>query len=94
VKRRVELLAGAKADLVRLAAWLLDRDPKVAGRAAEALIEAVSSLSEYSERGRPRNDTSYRELFVPFGRDGYFVRYRVETTTVFVTRIFHSLERR
>ncbi len=33
-------------------------------------------------------------FFVRLGRAGYVVRYRVEEDAVFVSRIFHSLEKR
>lgn len=91
--RGVRLADAAYRDLSRLAAWLAPKSLRAADRAADALMEAITSLAEFPNRGRPvRRDI--RELPVGFGRDGYVLRYRTTEAWVTVTRIFHARERR
>jgi plasmid stabilization system protein ParE len=54
---------------------------------------AIQSLADFPERGRAGPE-SMRELVVPFGRDGYVLRYRLGPELILVTRIFHTRERR
>ena len=91
--RAVRFLARAKDDLARLDDFLAEKNPDAANRAATTISEAVMSLADNSERGRPgRGDV--RELVVSFGRDGYVVQYRVAPRDVFIARIFHAREQR
>jgi plasmid stabilization system protein ParE len=92
--RRVELSARAENDLARPAAFLVDKSPAAARRAAQAISDAVLSLGEFPNRGRPGPVGDLRELRVAFGRDGYLVRYQLREDCVLVTRIVHSRERR
>lgn len=89
----VELTSPAFDDLERLDAWLTARDPKAAIQAGDLLETAIYSLSSYPLRGRLVDET-LRELTVPFGRDGYVIRYRVIDKRVIISRIWHSLEHR
>jgi plasmid stabilization system protein ParE len=91
--KQVRVADAAYRDLSRLAAWLAPKSPRAADLAAEALTQAVASLSELPDRGRPLQH-GVRELAVEFGRDGYIVRYRTSETWVTVTRIFYGRERR
>jgi plasmid stabilization system protein ParE len=94
VRRNVRILPAAEADLDRLCDWLATRSPRAAVNAADAIIDAVYALAEFSERGRLTADPEFRELLVDFGRDGYVVRYRIRGAAVVVVRIFHGRERR
>jgi plasmid stabilization system protein ParE len=91
--KRVRVADAAYRDLTRLAAWVAPKSPRAADLAADALTEAIASLAELSDRGRPVH-RNVRELTVPFGRDGYVLRYRVGRSDVLVTRITHVRERR
>ena len=63
-------------------------------RATEAMILAVQSLDELSERGLFDQESGLRELPVNFGRDGYTIQYRVDPSEVLIARIFHNREQR
>ncbi|MDQ2861526.1 MAG: type II toxin-antitoxin system RelE/ParE family toxin [Pseudomonadota bacterium] len=72
----------------RLVAFLSEKSPRAADRAASVLAGAIRSLDRFSERGRRGPADGLRELIVPFGRDAYIVQYRVEPARVVVARIF------
>lgn len=81
-------------DVRRLERWLLDKDANAAQRVGPLLLEAMMSLSTFPERGVQALRRRGRELFIPFGANGYVIRYRVEPTQVLIARVFHSRERR
>ena len=80
----------ARGDISRLIGFLVERE---AGAARQAVAAA---LADFPDRGRPISPTlpTHREMPVKFGRYGYAIRYRVKPDEVFVTRIFHTRERR
>ena len=90
---QIVISPAASADVDRLEAWLLDKDPASAIRVGELLETAIASLDELPERGRASTSTG-RELNVRFGRSTYIVRYRVIERSVVVTRILHGREDR
>ena len=95
IVRSVRLSAAARSDLIRLADFLAERNPRAAVRASQVISTAVLSLSILSERAPIVIDPDWRELKIRFGRAGYVARYRVvDDQVVFVSRIFHTLERR
>lgn len=91
--KEVRVARAAYRDLSRLAAWLAPKSPRAADVAADLLTEAIASLAELSDRGRPLQN-GVRELSISFGRDGYILRYRTSAAQVTVTRIFHARESR
>jgi len=78
----------------RLESWLIEKDISAAERIGPLLFEAMMSLSEFPERGVQALRARGRELFVPFGANGYVSRYRVEATWVLIATVHHSLEDR
>jgi plasmid stabilization system protein ParE len=86
----------AAADLARLRAFLVDKNPAAADRVSAVLIGAVQSLEIFPERGRPSGTPSVRELIVPFGRSGYVLRYAYSSQReeIIVIRIWHGREAR
>jgi plasmid stabilization system protein ParE len=93
VARDVRLSRQAARDLDRVAAFLAQANPRAAREAKAAIVAAVLNLSTLADRGRPAaGRPNHRELVVPFGRDGYIVRYRVQADHVVVARIRHSRE--
>jgi plasmid stabilization system protein ParE len=92
VTYEVVVLPKAQRDLVRLAALLAVHSPRAAENMGERLKAALRSLDEMPARAPLRD--SVHELVVPFGDAGYAVSYRVETTRVLITRIFHTREHR
>lgn len=93
VARAVRLTPAAAADLGRLVDFLSRKSERAAQSAATSIERAVLSLAELSERGRTTPVPGLRELVVRFGRDAYIIQYRVDSDSVVVARIFHSLER-
>jgi plasmid stabilization system protein ParE len=94
LKRSIRLSAAAGRDLERLADFLGAKSERAATRAVDLIASAVMSLEQFAERGYPSKRSGWRELSVRFGRSAYIVRYRIDGDSVFVTRIFHGLERR
>jgi toxin ParE1/3/4 len=92
--RSVRLSRVAQGDIERLTEFLESKSERAAARAADAITSAILSLAEFAERGRPSKHLGFRELVVRFGHSGYVIRYRVDGESVFVTRVFHGLERR
>jgi plasmid stabilization system protein ParE len=93
---RLIVSEAAAADLARLHAFLADKSPAAADRAATALITAMQSLDLFPERGRPSGTPNVRELIMPFGRSGYVLRYAYSMTQdeVVIIRIWHGREMR
>jgi len=83
----------ADQDLDRLSAFLGGYGEDLALRGVRLIREAIATLSEMPDRGRPAPRGS-RELIVQFGSGAYIIRYRVGPGIVIVARIFHSLEDR
>jgi plasmid stabilization system protein ParE len=92
----IVLSAGARADLDRLHAFLAGQNPDAARRAVDALSDAISSLQEQPQRGRPAGIAGMRELIVPFGRSAYVVRYAAASRreAIVILRIWHGREER
>jgi plasmid stabilization system protein ParE len=84
----------AYADVRRLENWLINKDVHAAARVGPLLFEAMMSLSEFPERGVQALRSRGRELFIPFGANGYVIRYRVEAKRVLIATVHHSLEDR
>lgn len=86
----------AAVDLDRLRAFLADKNPDAAQRAAVSLIQAIQSLDTFPDRGRPTGTEDVRELIVPFGSSAYVVRYAhlAAEGEVIILRIWHGREQR
>lgn len=85
----------ARVDIRRLYAYLLDLDEAVAGRAYEAIVEAVSFFERFpfSCRKAQEDDPFLRELLIPFGSSGYIVLFRVDDGgTVIIAAVRHQRE--
>lgn len=93
MNRPVRLSVGALRDRDRLAAFLIGKSPGAAARSLIVIEQALRSLGQFPEVGRSVAG-GFREWTIRFGRDGYVVRYRVDASQVFITRIFHTLENR
>lgn len=83
----------AREDVIRLAAFMAERDPALAVRVTRLLLEAARSLETFPNRTMRLGD-GRRELFVRFGASGYLLRYRVRGRTVTVAEIRHGRENR
>jgi plasmid stabilization system protein ParE len=84
----------AVADLVRLRAFIAEKDPSAAARVAEELIARIDNLCLFPHMGRgigpePQSDV-LREIV--FGN--YIVRYSVHVEALAILRIWHHYENR
>jgi plasmid stabilization system protein ParE len=92
---KVRVARQALDDLDRLQSWLIERDAEgPAGRALEAIWNAIDTLATFPQRGRSLGRDDRKELIVPFGRSAYFIQYRIWPDRILVARIRHSRERR
>jgi len=92
---RLRWLPEAWQDTQRLYDFLVDQDPGAAARAMDALLSGADRLAEMPEIGQPMgDDTRRRELCLPFGASTYVLRYRIDSETVVILRVWHGRERR
>ena len=91
---QVVFLPSSIDDLERLYAFLNEKDPASARKAALVIIQAMNVLQQHPKIGRlveglPEN---YRELIIDFGSTGYIARYYLEIDDVFILAIRHQKE--
>jgi plasmid stabilization system protein ParE len=90
----VEFTQRARADLVRLRAWLADRDAEAADRAIRAILDRIDRLERFPRIAPRVKGAELRDLQIRFGSYGYVVRYGVVGDRVIISRIFHGREDR
>lgn len=73
--------------------WLMERAPAAALSAADQFDAAIELLRDFP-LAAPLMDEHHRELTVPFGRDGFVLRYRVGPSLVTIVRVFQGRQRR
>ena len=94
---KLAFLPEAVADIDRLFEFLMKANPLAAQKAMLAIDEGIALLEESPFLGiEMSEDPSYRQLFVPFGKSAYVLRYRIhaEADTLIVVRVWHGRERR
>ncbi len=84
----------AVADLVRLRAFIAEKDPAAASRIAEELIARMEKLCLFPQMGvevpqAPQPGTLRDMVF-----GNYVVRYAAQTESIVVLRLWHHLENR
>ena len=92
---RVRYTAEARADLLRLYAFLLERDAPAARRALDAIRKAADMLETFPYTCRKvEPDNPYlRELVVAFGDAGYVALFEIEDErTVTILAVRHQRE--
>lgn len=92
---RVRYTAEARADLLCLYAFLLERDAPAARRALDAIRKAADMLESFPYTCRKvEPDNPYlRELVVAFGDAGYVALFEVEDErTVTILAVRHQRE--
>ena len=86
---------GALNDLVYLREFIAPQRPKTAANAARCIIQAANRLLDYPDFGHPMDEIpEFNELIIPFGRNGYILRYRVGGKKVVILRVWHTHEER
>lgn len=90
--RRIVVSQTAAADLRRLNDWLHERGVAAEG-AGDLIADAILSLRDFPDRGRPGPRPDLRELVTPFGKGAYLIAYRIFADRVVIARIRHSREK-
>ena len=87
-------LPEALDDLERLFAFLRERNPVAAARAAQTILDGADLLLTSPRLSRPMPDqTQRRELFIPFASSAYVLRSMLEgDDTPVIIRVWHSRE--
>lgn len=84
----------AVADLVRLRAFVAEKDPSAAARVAEELISRIENLSRFPEMGRPVALAPDPEAVRDMVAGKYVVRYTARTDVIIILRLWHHHEDR
>jgi plasmid stabilization system protein ParE len=91
-------LPEAEDDIERLYGFLIEQgNPLAAQKAMLAIDEGIQMLLETPYIGlRMEGRPDYRQLFVPFGKSAYNLRYRIyeEADMLVVVRVWHGRENR
>jgi len=94
---KIEWLPEATQDVARLRQFIKNENPRAAKKAGQRILKAVNLLIKNPEAGMPCQDEDcemFKDLYAPFGKGGYTIRYRLEQHTILITRIWHSREER
>ncbi|WP_375450068.1 type II toxin-antitoxin system RelE/ParE family toxin [uncultured Devosia sp.] len=86
--------AEALAAVRRFHSFLAPKNPRAAKRAGETIRDHLRLLRLTPDIGRPIEDTSLRELIIPYSDGGYIALYQhdIAADTVFVLAIRHQKE--
>jgi plasmid stabilization system protein ParE len=82
----------ARNDIIRLYEFLKSENPEAAKRAIKSIKHSANSLVNFPALGKRLEGRQDREVFVPFGKRGYVIRYRLDGVIPVILRIWHSLE--
>ncbi len=94
---KIEWLPEAAEDVVRLRQFIKKESPDAAKKVGQRISSAVNLLAKNPQAGMPSPDADcdeFRDLYAPFGKGGYTVRYRIKQQTIVIVRIWHSREER
>ncbi len=87
--------SGALDDLSRLREFIEPNNPKAALNVARRVIGAANLLLEQPYLGHPiDNMPEFHKLFIPFGKNGYDMKYRIDDEKIIILRIWHTRETR
>ena len=84
----------AVADLVRLRAFIAEKDPGAAGRVAADLITRVQQLQRFPHLGRSVTPAPQTDVVRDMVFGNSVARYSVHTDAVVILRIWHHYEGR
>ena len=95
---KLVFLPEAEQDIERLFNFLMDADrPRSAQKAMLAIDEGIRLLLNNHDIGVTMPERpDYQQLFVPFGKSAYVLRYRIDTAkqVLVIVRIWHGREER
>lgn len=84
----------AQRDLVRLYEFIRSDNPDAAKRAIQSIRKGALSLVNFPALGKRLEGRQDREIFIPFGKRGYVIRYRLNGVIPVILRVWHSREDR
>lgn len=88
---RLQFTHSATRDLIRLRAFIAEKDPQAAARVSRRLGRAIRHLRDHPELGRPLEELpEVRELVA----GDYIMRNTLGEETVTILRIWHGREAR
>jgi plasmid stabilization system protein ParE len=82
----------ARNDIARLYEFLKNENPNAAKLAIKSIKHGANSLADFPALGKRLEGRNDREIFVPFGKRGYIIRYRLDGITPIILRIWHGFE--
>lgn len=84
----------ALRDLERLRTFLRVKNLQAARRAVVRIMQGLQALEQYPELGHTveNRPEDYRELVIPFGKDGYIAAYRYAGDSLVVLGVLHQRE--
>jgi toxin ParE1/3/4 len=88
---RIRLTRLAESDLESVEAFIREENPPAAGPTVLRILDAIESLAEFPNIGRPGRMFGTRELVI--NRTPFIAVYRVSHDTIWVLRILHSARR-
>jgi len=94
---KLKWLPGALHDVARLRDFIRVHNPAAAQRAAKRIREGARKLQAHPMLGRPVLDIErppLRDMFIPFGQAGYWLRYAVLEDAILIVKIWHGRENR
>lgn len=94
---KIEWLPEATEDVARLREFIKKENPLVAKNAGQRILSVINLLTKNPEAGMPAPDEDcdeFRDIYAPFGKGGYTVRYRIKQQSIIIVRVWHSREDR
>lgn len=80
-------------DLQHLREFLKQKNPKAMINAARKIITTTNLLLEQPYLGRPIEDIpKFHTLTIPFGKNGYVIKYRLDNEKIIILRVKHTRE--
>lgn len=82
---RVRFTQEARDDLLRLYAFLAERDVQVAERAKKAIAKGLALLQDFPftcRKASPDGSPFLRELLISFGSSGYVALFDIESEAI------------
>lgn len=84
----------AVVDLVRLRAFIAEKDPSAAARVAQELIARIENLGPFPHMGHGVSQAPQPDVVRDMVFGNYVVRYSVHAEALVVLRIWHHYEDR
>lgn len=84
----------ARRDLIRLREFIEPNNPHAARRSSEKIRETTKLIRDNPGIGTRVEGRDDYELFTPFGRYGYILRYIIIRQEIVILRIWHTREDR